>query len=148
MASASPLSQSIDTNRRLEDHGASAVVMFSLFEEQIRHDLAAMEHFMAFGTASFGEALSYFPAVDEFDVGPTQYLELVRKASAAVEIPIIASRNGTSERGWVDFVTLMHEAGAKGLELNIYYIPPRWLALERRSRSITRSWSIAFSSTG
>lgn len=67
VASASPLSQSVDTIRRLEDHGASAVVMFSLFEERIQHDLAAMEHFMAFGTESFGEALSYFPAVDDFD---------------------------------------------------------------------------------
>ena len=123
VASASPLSQSVDTIRRLEDHGASAVVMFSLFEEQIQHDLAAMEHFMAVGTESFGEALSYFPAVDDFDVGPTQYLELIRKASAAVDIPIIASLNGTSDRGWVDFATLMQEAGAKGLELNIYYIP-------------------------
>jgi dihydroorotate dehydrogenase (fumarate) len=123
VASASPLSQRVDTIRQLEDQGASAVVMFSLFEEQIQHDLAAMEHFMAFGTESFGEALSYFPAVDDFDVGPTQYLELVRKASAAVDIPIIASLNGTSERGWVDFASLMQEAGAKGLELNIYYIP-------------------------
>ena len=123
VASASPLSQSLDTIRRLEDHGASAVVMFSLFEEQIRHDVDAMEHFMALGTESFGEALSYFPVVDDFDVGPTQYLELIRKASTAVDIPIIASLNGTSERGWVDFATLMQEAGAKGLELNIYYIP-------------------------
>ncbi len=123
VASASPLSQSVDTIRRLEDHGASAVVMFSLFEEQIRHDLAAFEHFMAVGTESFGEALSYLPAVDDFDVGPTQYLELVRKASTAVDIPIIASLNGTSDRGWIDFATLMQEAGAKGIELNIYYIP-------------------------
>jgi dihydroorotate dehydrogenase (fumarate) len=123
VASASPLSQDLDTIRQLEDHGASAVVMFSLFEEQIRHDLAAMEHFMAVGTESFGEALSYFPAVDDFDVGPAQYLELVHKASAAVDIPIIASLNGTSEHGWVDFATLMQDAGAKGLELNIYYIP-------------------------
>jgi dihydroorotate dehydrogenase (fumarate) len=123
VASASPLSQSLDRIRQLEDHGASAVVMFSLFEEQIQHDLAAMEYFMAFGAESSGEALSYLPAVDDFDVGPEQYLELVRKATAAVDIPIIASLNGTTERGWVDFATLMQEAGAKGLELNIYYIP-------------------------
>ena len=123
VASASPLSQRLDTIRQLEDNGAAAVVMFSLFEEQIQHELAAMEHFMTFGTESFGEALSYFPAVDDFDVGPTQYLELVRKASEAVDIPIIASLNGTSQRGWVDFATLMQEAGASGLELNIYYIP-------------------------
>jgi dihydroorotate dehydrogenase (fumarate) len=123
VASASPLSQNIDTIRRLEDNGASAVVMFSLFEEQIRHDLDAFEHFMTAGTDSFGEALSYFPAVDGFDVGPAQYLELIRKASAAVDIPIIASLNGTTDRGWTDFATLMQDAGAKGIELNIYYIP-------------------------
>ncbi len=123
VASASPLSQSVDTIRRLEDHGASAVVMFSLFEEQIRHDTEALEHFMSVGTDSFGEALSYFPVVDGCDVGPTQYLELIRKASAAVDIPIIASLNGTSDRGWIDFATLMQEAGAKAIELNIYFIP-------------------------
>jgi len=123
VASASPLSQSLDTIRRLEDHGAAAVVMFSLFEEQIRHDLDSLEHFMSVGTDSFGEALSYFPVVDDHAVGPTQYLELLRKASAAVDIPIIASLNGTSDRGWTDFATLLQEAGAKGIELNIYYIP-------------------------
>ena len=123
VASASPLSQSLDTIRRLEDHGASAVVMFSLFEEQIRHDMDSLEHFMSVGTESFGEALSYFPVVDDHAVGPTQYLELLRKASAAVDIPIIASLNGTSDRGWTDFATLLQEAGAKGIELNIYYIP-------------------------
>lgn len=123
VASASPISQNVDTIRRLEDHGASAVVMFSLFEEQLRHDLGALEHFLSVGTDSVGEALSYFPVVDGCDVGASQYLELIRKASAAVDIPIIASLNGTSDRGWIDFATLMQEAGAKGLELNIYYIP-------------------------
>lgn len=123
VASASPLSQSVDTIRRLEDHGAAAVVMFSLFEEQIRHDLGALEHFMSVGRDSFGEALSYFPVVGDHAVGPTQYLELLRQACAAVDIPVIASLNGTSDRGWIDFATLMQEAGAKGIELNIYYIP-------------------------
>jgi dihydroorotate dehydrogenase (fumarate) len=123
VASASPLSQSVDMIRRLEDHGAAAVVMFSLFEEQIRHDMEALEHFMSVGTDTFGEALSYFPVVGGCDVGPTQYLELIRQASAAVDIPIIASLNGTSDRGWIDFAKLMQDAGAKGIELNIYYIP-------------------------
>jgi dihydroorotate dehydrogenase (fumarate) len=123
VASASPLSENVDTIRRLEDHGASAVVLFSLFEEQIRHDRDAMEHFMALGTESFGEALSYFPEIDDYDVGPAQYLELIRKASAAVDIPIIASLNGVTERGWVDFAKDMQDAGAKGIELNVYYIP-------------------------
>ena len=137
VASASPLSQSLDTIRRLEDHGASAVVMFSLFEEQIRHDMDSLEHFMSVGTESFGEALSYFPVVDEHAVGPTQYLELLRKASAAVDIPIIASLNGTSDRGWTDFATLMQEAGAKGIELNIYYIPT---AMDRTGAQIEEQY--------
>jgi dihydroorotate dehydrogenase (fumarate) len=123
VASAGPLSHNLDNIRRLEDGGAAAVVMFSLFEEQIRHDMAAMDYFTTVGTDSFGEALSYFPQVEDFDVGPTQYLNLVRRASAAVNIPIIASLNGTSERGWVDFAALMEEAGASALELNIYDIP-------------------------
>ena len=123
VASASPLSQSLDTIRQLEDHGAAAVVMFSLFEEQIRHDMAALDHFLAFGTESVGEAVSYLPAVEDCDVGPTQYLELIRRATDAVDIPIIASLNGTTQRGWAHFATLMEEAGAKGIELNIYYIP-------------------------
>ena len=123
VASASPLSENLDTIRRLEEHGASAVVLFSLFEEQIRHDRDAMEHFMGFGTESFGEALSYFPEVEDYDVGPAQYLELIRKASAAVDIPIIASLNGVTERGWVGFAKNMQDAGARGIELNVYYIP-------------------------
>jgi dihydroorotate dehydrogenase (fumarate) len=123
VASASPLSHTLDGIRQLEDRGAAAVVMFSLFEEQIRHDMDAMEHFLSFGTESHGEALSYFPPVDDYDVGPAQYLELLRKASEATHIPIIASLNGTSERGWVEFASLMQEAGASALELNIYYIP-------------------------
>ena len=123
VASASPLSENLDSMRRLEDHGAGAIVMFSLFEEQIRHDREAMEHFMGMGTESFGEALSYFPAVDDYDVGPAQYLELIRKASAALDIPIIASLNGVTERGWVGFAKDMQDAGAKGIELNVYYIP-------------------------
>jgi len=123
VASASPLSESLDTIRRLEDNGAAAVVMFSLFEEQIRHDNAAVQHFLSAGTESFGEALSYFPAVDEYDVGPLQYLELIRRASEAVEIPIIASLNGVSERGWVDFARQMQDAGARAIELNVFHIP-------------------------
>ena len=123
VASASPLSENVDTIRRLEDHGASAIVLFSLFEEQIRHDRDAMEHFMGLGTESFGEALSYLPEVDDYDVGPAQYLELIRKASAAVDIPVIASLNGVTERGWVDFAKDMQNAGANGIELNVYYIP-------------------------
>jgi dihydroorotate dehydrogenase (fumarate) len=123
VASASPISHTLDGIRRLEDHGASAVVLFSLFEEQIEHDLAAMDHFMAFGTESVSEALSYFPPPAAFDVGPTQYLDLIRKASDAVDIPIIASLNGASPHGWVHFASLMQDAGAAGLELNLFHVP-------------------------
>jgi dihydroorotate dehydrogenase (fumarate) len=123
VASASPLSHTLDGIRQLEDCGAAAVVMFSLFEEQIRHDLSAMEHFLSLGIDSHSEALSYFPKVDDYDVGPAQYLDLLRKASASTRIPIIASLNGTTHRGWVEFASLMQEAGASALELNIYAIP-------------------------
>ena len=123
VASASPLSEHLDTIRWLEDHGASAIVMFSLFEEQIRHERDALEHFLELGSESFGEALTYFPDVADYDVGPAQYLELLRKASEAVDIPIIASLNGVTARGWVDFAKDMQQAGAKGIELNVYYIP-------------------------
>jgi dihydroorotate dehydrogenase (fumarate) len=123
VASASPLSERVDVIRQLEDSGASAVVLFSLFAEQIRHDAAALDYFVTRDTESFGEALSYFPAIDDYDVGPRQYLELIRKATDAVDIPVIASLNGVTERGWVDFAKEMADAGASGIELNVYYIP-------------------------
>ena len=123
VASASPLSEHLDTIRRLEDNGAAAVVLFSLFEEQIRHESAALEYFFNLGRDSFAEAASYFPAVEDYDVGPGQYLELVRQAAEAVDIPIIASLNGISEHGWVTFAKEMEDAGASGIELNVYYIP-------------------------
>ncbi|HEY7502329.1 MAG TPA: dihydroorotate dehydrogenase-like protein [Vicinamibacterales bacterium] len=123
VASASPLSESLDSIRRLEDNGAAAVVMFSLFEEQIRHDSAALEYFFNLGRDSVAEAASYFPAIEDYDVGPGQYLDLVQKASEAVDIPVIASLNGISEHGWVTFAREMEEAGASAIELNVYYIP-------------------------
>jgi dihydroorotate dehydrogenase (fumarate) len=123
VASASPLSESLDTIRRLEDNGAAAVVMFSLFEEQIRQESAALEHFFNVGRQSVSEAASFFPEVQDYDVGPGQYLDLLRRATEAVDIPVIASLNGVSERGWVRFAREMEEAGASAIELNIYYIP-------------------------
>jgi dihydroorotate dehydrogenase (fumarate) len=123
VASASPLSRTLDGIRSLEDGGAAAIVLFSLFEEQIRHDAAAHEHLTGVGTESFGEALSYFPAVESFQVGPDAYLELIRRAREAVSIPVIASLNGTSPTGWTEHATLMEQAGASALELNIFHIP-------------------------
>lgn len=123
VASASPLSESLDAIRQLEDNGAAAVVMFSLFEEQIRHDSAALEHFFNVGRDSVGEAASFFPEIQDYDVGPAEYLNLIRRATESVEIPIIASLNGVTERGWVTFAREMQDAGASGIELNVYYIP-------------------------
>ncbi|HNW78856.1 MAG TPA: dihydroorotate dehydrogenase-like protein [Candidatus Competibacteraceae bacterium] len=123
VASASPLSGSVASIKRLEDAGAAAVVLFSLFEEQLKHESAALEYLMTAGTESFAESLSYFPEVDDYTVGPDRYLELVRQASEAVDIPIIASLNGITNTGWIEYARLMQEAGARGIELNIYYIP-------------------------
>jgi dihydroorotate dehydrogenase (fumarate) len=123
VASASPLSGTVASIKRLEDAGAAAVVMFSLFEEQLKHETAALEYLMTAGTESFAESLNYFPEIDDYTVGPDSYLDLLRRASEAVNIPIIGSLNGITNTGWIDYAKLMEEAGAKGIELNIYYIP-------------------------
>jgi dihydroorotate dehydrogenase (fumarate) len=123
VASASPLSYTLDGIRRLEDAGASAVVMHSLFEEQIEGESHILDHYMSYGTDSFAEALDYFPEMQRYNVGPSRYLELIQAAKAATNIPIIASLNGVSTGGWIEYAGLMEEAGADGLELNIYYIP-------------------------
>ena len=123
VASASPLSGNLASIKRLEDAGAAAVVMFSLFEEQLQHESAALEYLMTAGTESFAESLNYFPEMDDYTVGPDSYLELLRQASAAVDIPIIGSLNGITNTGWIEYAQLMQEAGAKGVELNIYYSP-------------------------
>ena len=122
VAAASPLSQSVDKIKRLADAGASAVVMFSLFEEQLKMEEALESTLLAAGTESFGEALSYFPKTDDYHVGPEQYLDLIHKASQTVEIPVIGSLNGVSHEGWVDYARKMQEAGAKAIELNIYHL--------------------------
>ncbi len=123
VASASPFSESVDNIKRMEDAGAAAIVMFSLFEEQLRHESAAMEHLMASGTDSYAESLSFFPEVDDARAGPEDYLDLIRRASEAVDIPIIGSLNGITSEGWTETAKMMEEAGAKGIELNVYYIP-------------------------
>ncbi len=121
--SASPLSNTLDGIRRMEDDNAAAIVMYSLFEEQITHESMELDHYLAMGTDSFGEALSYFPNFEHFHIGPDQYLELVRAAKAAVDIPLIASLNGVSTGGWIQYARMIEEAGADALELNIYYLP-------------------------
>ncbi len=122
VASASPLSQEIDNIRRLQDAGASAVVLYSLFEEQLRQESFELEHHLSQGTDSFAEASSFFPQPDEFHLGPEGYLDHIRRAKKAVSIPIIASLNGTTTGGWTTYARLIEQAGADALECNIYSI--------------------------
>nr|PZN55394.1 MAG: dihydroorotate dehydrogenase-like protein [Chloroflexota bacterium] len=123
VVSASPLSETIDNIKRMEAAGAGAVVLYSLFEEQLRLERDALFHYLEAGTESHAEALTYFPQPSEYRIGPEGYLEHIRKAKAAVDIPIIASLNGTSLGGWTQFAREIEQAGADALELNIYYIP-------------------------
>ena len=123
VASASPLCESIDNIRRMQDAGAGAIVLHSLFEEQIEVETRALHHSLSYGTESYAEAVSYFPDLYRHNLGPDGYLEHVRKAKKAVSIPIIGSLNAVSTGGWVSFARLIQEAGADALELNISYIP-------------------------
>ncbi len=122
IASASPLTGDVGALRRLEDSGVGAVVLPSLFEEQIRREERLAERLTSVGADSSPEASSYFPAAIEYHTGPHGYLDLVARARAAVDIPVIASLNGTSEAGWVDYARLIEQAGASALELNVYRI--------------------------
>ena len=121
--SASPLSDDLGNIRRMEDSGAGAMVLYSLFEEQISRDRLDLHHYLTQGTESFAEALTFFPEPSEFHLGPAAYLNHIRAAKEAVGIPVIASLNGSSLGGWVDYASLIEQAGADALELNIYYIP-------------------------
>jgi dihydroorotate dehydrogenase (fumarate) len=121
--SASPLSQDIDNVKRMEDAGAAAVVMHSLFEEQITLERYELHHHLTHGTESFAEALTYFPEPSSFRVGPEEYLSHIQRIKERVSIPIIASLNGSSVGGWTEYARYMQQAGADALELNIYYVP-------------------------
>ncbi len=121
--SASPLSEDLDNIKRMEDAGAGAVVLYSLFEEQLARERHELFHHLTYGTNSFPEALTFFPEAGEFHLGPEGYLDHIRAAKEAVDIPIIASLNGSSTGGWTDYAHRMEQAGADALELNIYYIP-------------------------
>jgi dihydroorotate dehydrogenase (fumarate) len=121
--SASPLSRTLDGIRQLEDAGASAVVMYSLFEEQITLEGLALDTMLNHGSEAFPEALSYFPDLEHYNIGPDQYLELISSAKAAVKIPIIGSLNGVTTGGWIEYARHIEEAGANALELNLYNVP-------------------------
>jgi dihydroorotate dehydrogenase (fumarate) len=123
VASASPLSLTVDRVRRLADAGVGAIVLYSLFEEQVRREAAEDARLLEAGTDSFAESLSYFPAPVDEESGPRRYLSLVERASAAVDVPVIGSLNGVTPGGWVDYARAMQDAGAAAIELNIYYLP-------------------------
>ncbi len=121
--SSSPLSRSLDNLRRMEDAGAAAVVLYSLFEEQITLESELLDQYLTHGTESYAEALSYFPNAPEYQTGPDSYLEHVRRAKEALDIPIIGSLNGVSTGGWINYARKIEQAGADALELNVYYLP-------------------------
>ena len=125
VASASPLSRSMDSMRRLEDAGTSAIVMHSLFEEQVTNEAESLDFYKSYGTESYAEALTYFPDTGDYQFAPEEYLELIAKASNKLEIPIIASLNGVTPGGWIRYAKKMEEAGAAAVELNVYYIPTK-----------------------
>ncbi|MGA2353568.1 MAG: dihydroorotate dehydrogenase-like protein [Terriglobales bacterium] len=123
VASASPLSHEIAGIRALEDNGASAIVLFSLFEEQLHKEALELELHLNAGTESFAESLTYFPHSSEFHTGPEEYLNHIRRAKAAVDIPIIASLNGATLGGWTKYARQVEQAGADAIECNLYSIP-------------------------
>src|SRR5271163_3222582 len=138
VASASPLSNTLDGVRRLADAGVGAVVLFSLFEEQVRREAEQNARLADAGTDSFAESLSYFPAGADSDAGPRRYLSLLERATAAVDIPVIGSLNGVTPGGWTSYARLIQDAGAAAIELNIYYLPgdPRTPGREVEQRHI------------
>lgn len=123
VVSACTLSEKIDNIVMMEDNGAGAVVLFSLFEEQIRKEEALFKGVQLETTNSFAEAADYFPSLDDFNVGSDEYLENIRKAKERVKIPVIGSLNGITNEGWIDYSRMMEQAGADGIEVNIFFIP-------------------------
>jgi len=121
--SASPLSADLGNIKRMEDAGAGAVTLHSLFEEQIESDAEALSYYLDRGTDAYREALTYFPPLDNYRRAPDEYVEHLRKAKEAVDIPVIASLNGITPGGWVRYAKLFEEAGADAVELNVYFIP-------------------------
>ncbi|TNE70331.1 dihydroorotate dehydrogenase-like protein [bacterium] len=121
--SASPLSTKLETAKKLEDNGASAIVMYSLFEEQITREAKALDHTLTTYSEAYAEALNYFPEPEEFsNIHAEEYLEQIYKLKNSLDIPVIASLNGVSSGGWMNFAKLIQQAGADGLELNVYYL--------------------------
>jgi dihydroorotate dehydrogenase (fumarate) len=123
VASASPLSEKVETAKKLEEAGIAAIVMYSLFEEQIIHESMELDHYLDYGTDSYSEALTYLPDMGRYSIGPDKYIEQIKQLKQAVSIPIIGSLNGVSAGAWIDYARKIEGAGADALELNIYYLP-------------------------
>jgi len=123
VAAASPLTGDLNTLLRLEDTGVAAVVLPSLFEEQVEHEEEQVARLRDYGSESFAEALDYFPALEDYNTGPEHYLELVGKAKERLQVPVVASLNGHTAGGWVRYARLIQETGADALELNAYFVP-------------------------
>jgi dihydroorotate dehydrogenase (fumarate) len=123
VASASPLSEKLDSVRQLEDCGVSAIVMYSLFEEQVIRESLELDRFLSNGTHTYAEALTYLPEVGRYSMGPEAYVENVYRLKQATNIPIIGSLNGVSTGGWIQYAQQIEQAGADAVELNIYYLP-------------------------
>jgi dihydroorotate dehydrogenase (fumarate) len=142
MPGASPMADHMDWVKRLEDAGAAAIVLRSLFEEQITREREGMIHHMEITADSFAEAVSYFPRPDDFAFGPDQYLNQVRKLKEAVNLPVIASLNGTTPEGWLEYARQIQEAGADALELNVYFLATNpaesGVVIEKRILEVTR----------
>ena len=122
VASASPISKNVDKAKKLEEAGISAIVMYSLFEEQIIHESLELDHFLSRGSESFAEALTYLPDGGMYGVSPERYLNQVAGLKKAVNVPVIGSLNGVSKGGWTSYAKRIEEAGADALELNLYYL--------------------------
>lgn len=142
MSGASPMADQIDWVKRLEDAGAAAIVLRSLFEEQITREQEGMIHHMEITSGSSAEAVSYFPRPDDFTFGPEEYLNHVRKVKEAVNVPVIASLNGTTPEGWLRYGRQIQDAGADALELNVYFLATNaaetGVVVERRILEVTR----------
>lgn len=122
VASASPLSKKVEKAQQLEEAGISAIVMYSLFEEQIIHESLELDHYLNRGTDTYAEALTYFPDMGTYSMGPEKYLGHVTALKKSLKIPVIGSLNGVSRGGWTRYARLIQEAGADALELNLYYL--------------------------
>ena len=123
IAGAGPLGQDLDTVKKLAEAGAGALVLWSLFEEQIEHEARELDYYFHQGAERFAESITYFPEEDDFKLGPEEYLKHIEQAKAATDMPVIASLNGISVGGWIDHAKQIQQAGADAIELNVYYIP-------------------------